>query len=60
MDAKQEKLIQRVLQMENTKYYLIEDGVGLVDDFKIPLLGEVWKLLLYKEIKAYVEEKEYV
>ncbi len=60
MDTKQVELMQTVLQMENTKYYLIEDGVGLVDDFKIPLLGEVWKLLLYKEIKAYVQKMEYV
>ena len=60
MNTKQEELMHKVLQMDNTKYYLIEDGAGLVDDFKIPLLGELWKLLLYKEIKAYVSKEEYV
>jgi hypothetical protein len=59
MTQEQERLIETVLSMDDSTYYTIDSGAGLLDGFTMPLMGETWKLLLFNEIKAYIYEKEY-
>ncbi len=56
----QERLLNTVLEMDNDKFYTIEDGAGLLDGFITPLPGIYWKLLLRKEIKVYISSKELI
>jgi hypothetical protein len=58
--SKKEVLVKKVLGMENSKFYTLNDKSGLLNGFTFPLPGQVWKLLLYKEIREYINKKELI
>lgn len=55
MKKQKKDLIELVLKMDNNRFYSLTKYGKLVDGITVPLTGQLWKLIMYRDIKEYFQ-----